>query len=711
MGKFLNKLPVVFTSILHLVGSVLGAAAISVPAHAASTGVVCMIANGASSCPSSPASITGTVGSQLRVLVFLQNSSGINGFDVTILADHTILRPVAIDLAATSALGSGITSTPTTGLLFTALYNVTQKTIGTSLGFQAGCSSTSVGPNVCVTLANGTPTPVPETIETAFVSTSAAPNFLISANPSSLTIVEGSSAASTITLTSINGLNGTVSLSTLSPPLCAQPGCSSWTLSPTSVILSSERVGTATLSIFAGTAFPGPGNSLSLPINGTINGLSHSISVVFRTVAPSVPDFTIQASPTILSVSQGFTGPSLLTLGSIQGFNGTMTLDASGSPTGLILSLTQTSVMLSSGGTGTSELSVSTLSTTPVGSYSVAVTGSAGSISHTLAITVTVTSSTSSGDFTITDSATFISIPVASEQQTMVTVTSLSGFSGIVMLVARPSSTGFACWFTTLTNTSTIFVPAGGVANEYPTCGAGRPAGAYTLTITGTSGSLSNSVRLAVNITDFNIAGPTSIAFNAGSSDVEGLTFSSLAGFAGSINLSAASPAALFASCPTSMTLASGGTSTLICSLASSTPGTYNATFTGTFLCSGCDYNGKDINTLSTIVTVFGTGTPDFAISANPSSLALVKGSSAAFTITINGTNGFNGTISLSTTIFPLVKNGPKISLPTMVGQYSNSTLTVTRTLYTPVGTYMITVTATSGSITHELTIMVTVTH
>src|SRR6266566_2075651 len=281
MGKFLNKLPVVFTSILLLVGSVLGAAAISVPAHAASTGVVCMIANGASSCPSSPASITGTVGSQLRVLVFLQNSSGINGFDVTILADHTILRPVAIDLtgsvlqgiptviveclsgilasgsscantdtidtielAATSALGSGITSTPTTGLLFTALYNVTQKTIGTSLGFQAGCSSTSVGPNVCVTLANGTPTPVPETIETAFVSTSAAPNFLISANPSSLTIVEGSSAASTITLTSINGFNGT-----MTPDDSGSPTGLILSLPPTIVMLASGGTGTAELSV------------------------------------------------------------------------------------------------------------------------------------------------------------------------------------------------------------------------------------------------------------------------------------------------------------------------------------------------------------------------------------------------------------------------------------------------------------------------------
>src|SRR5438445_9565568 len=160
-----------------LIGSVLFAAMNSAPALGASTGVICIIPAGASSCPSSPSSITGTVGSQLRVSVFIQNSTGLNGFDVTLLADHAILKPAGADLTGTVlpgpqtllleclsgvlisgatcsstdtidtlhfAVGSTtgtITRTPTTGLLFTALYNVTSTTSATTLGFETTCCS------------------------------------------------------------------------------------------------------------------------------------------------------------------------------------------------------------------------------------------------------------------------------------------------------------------------------------------------------------------------------------------------------------------------------------------------------------------------------------------------------------------------------------------------------------------------------------------
>src|SRR5205807_356953 len=78
-----------------------------------------------------------------------------------------------LHLVATSALGSGITATPTTGLLFTAIYNVTGATSGITLGFQTGCINTSVSGGICVTVANGTPIPVPETVQTATFSNSA----------------------------------------------------------------------------------------------------------------------------------------------------------------------------------------------------------------------------------------------------------------------------------------------------------------------------------------------------------------------------------------------------------------------------------------------------------------------------------------------------------------------------------------------------------
>src|SRR5712692_4419188 len=71
--------------------------AVSPSAHAAA-GTVCLINPTATSCPASPASLTGTMGTQQRVSVFLQGTNVINGFDITLLADHTILKPAGFDL-------------------------------------------------------------------------------------------------------------------------------------------------------------------------------------------------------------------------------------------------------------------------------------------------------------------------------------------------------------------------------------------------------------------------------------------------------------------------------------------------------------------------------------------------------------------------------------------------------------------------------------
>jgi hypothetical protein len=104
------------------------------------------------------------------------------------------------------------------------------------------------------------------------------------------------------------------------------------------------------------------------------------------------------------------------------------------------------------------------------------------------------------------------------------------------------------------------------------------------------------------------------------------------------------------------------------------------------------------------------TAAPDFTITAAPTNRTIARGASATFTITITGTNGFNGTVNLSTTISPVAKNGPKISLPASVGPYSTFTLTASTARRTPTGTYTITVTASSGSITHKITITLIVT-
>lgn len=109
---------------------------------------------------------------------------------------------------------------------------------------------------------------------------------------------------------------------------------------------------------------------------------------------------------------------------------------------------------------------------------------------------------------------------------------------------------------------------------------------------------------------------------------------------------------------------------------------------------------------------------PDFRISADPASMRLKIGTSGSSTISLTGFDGFSGTLDLSVSISavdvpPLVPTTkPTASVDpgsvVMVPDGTNvATLTVTASLLTTPGTYAVTVTATDGTITHSVTVMV----
>ncbi len=306
----MKQIPILFSISLLLIGSMFGILSTNPSAHGQFTGTVCLIAPSTSICPSSPASLSGTTGTQLRVSVFIQNSDGTNGFDITLLANHSVLRPAGADLtgsvlpgpqsiiveclggvlvvgntcsstdtpdtlqlAAVDCLGCGTTATPTTGLLFTAIYNITGLTSGIPLGFQTGCSNTSVSGGICVTIANGTPTPDPETVQTAVFSS--AGDFSITANPVTLTIPRSSSSSSTVTLASLGGFSGTITLSTsVAPSTHHGPAAS---LSSNSVTIASGGSGSVVLTI--STAKNSSTGSFTVTVVGTSGSISHSVNV------------------------------------------------------------------------------------------------------------------------------------------------------------------------------------------------------------------------------------------------------------------------------------------------------------------------------------------------------------------------------------------------------------------------------------------------
>src|SRR3989442_1097557 len=99
--------------------------------------------------------------------------------------------------------------------------------------------------------------------------------------------------------------------------------------------------------------------------------------------------------------------------------------------------------------------------------------------------------------------------------------------------------------------------------------------------------------------------------------------------------------------------------------------------------------------------------TPDFTISATPSSQSIIQGGSTSYTVSVSALNGFSGVVSLTTTGFG---NGASNSLnPTSVTGSGTSTLSVTTTSSADMGSFPITITGTSGSLTHSTSVTLVV--
>jgi len=97
--------------------------------------------------------------------------------------------------------------------------------------------------------------------------------------------------------------------------------------------------------------------------------------------------------------------------------------------------------------------------------------------------------------------------------------------------------------------------------------------------------------------------------------------------------------------------------------------------------------------------------TPDFAISASPTSLTISVGGSGTSTINVTPSGGFSGTVSLTATVNPATGLTATLN-PATITMSGTSTLTVTGQT---AGTYLVTVTGTSGTITHNTNVTVTV--
>jgi len=106
-----------------------------------------------------------------------------------------------------------------------------------------------------------------------------------------------------------------------------------------------------------------------------------------------------------------------------------------------------------------------------------------------------------------------------------------------------------------------------------------------------------------------------------------------------------------------------------------------------------------------------GVPTPDFTISASPASQSVTQGGSTSYTTTVTSVNGFSSATTLSVSGLPTGAAGsfsPNPVTPPANGS-SSSTLAVTTSTSTPAGTYTLTITGTSGALSHGTTVTLVV--
>src|SRR5581483_1102285 len=98
----------------------------------------------------------------------------------------------------------------------------------------------------------------------------------------------------------------------------------------------------------------------------------------------------------------------------------------------------------------------------------------------------------------------------------------------------------------------------------------------------------------------------------------------------------------------------------------------------------------------------------DFTVSTTPASQTVSAGGGTNYTVTIGNNNGFSGTVALTAAGLPT--GATAVFNPTSINSLGSSTLTVSTTPSTPAGTNNLTITGTSGSLSHNATVTLIVT-
>ena len=378
-------------------------------------------------------------------------------------------------------------------------------------------------------------------------------------------------------------------------------------------------------------------------------------NLALAAAGPATPDFLVSASPGNRLVAVGGGASYDITVTALSGFSGTVDLSASGLPFGAAASFSPGSIVSS----GTSTMTVTTSPGTPVGSYPLTITATSGSLTHTATVTLQVY---------VPGAALF----VANDATTKGTWKGVYGAQGYAIANDATSYPAYAQVTFTGQSSFTWANPTTDVRALQKAFGSERIASTWYA---------ADSFEININVTDGNWHRVA----------LYGLDWDTADGRIQSVDV---------------LDAVSGGL------LDHRTLATFN---NGQYLVWNLSGRVKIRITRAGTVNVVASGiffdspaAPDFSISVTPGSREVLRGASADYSLSVTPSAGFGAVVNLSATGLPA---GTAASFnPSSVSGGGPSTMTLTTGGGTPGGSFPITITGTSGGLSHSTTATLVVT-
>jgi uncharacterized membrane protein len=414
------------------------------------------------------------------------------------------------------------------------------------------------------------------------------------------------------------------------------------------------------------------------------------VEVLPATAQTGNPDFSVLGSPSSQSIGVGGSATFTATLTAQNGYSAAVNFSVGGLPPGATGAFNPATL----NGSGTSQLAVTTDGTVAPGTYPLTITATDGTLTHTANVSLVISAA---AGFTLAASPASQSVLPGSNATYNATITGQNGYTAAANLTVSGLPAGATGSFIPATvngsGTSQLIVSAGSTVTP----------GTYGLTITATSGSLTQTANVTLVMSaapDFTMAAaPTSQSVTAGLPTTYGVNITAQNGYSGTATLAVTGLPTGATAQFTPASVSGSGTAQLTVSTAGLTPpGTYPLTITAI---SGSLTHAAN-------VTLLVTSPPDFTMSATPASRSVPAGSATTYSVNITAQNGYSGTATLAVSGLP---TGATASFnPGSVAGSATAQLNVSTTRSTAVGTYVLTITATSGSLSHSASATLVVT-